>query len=240
MPVTRRDVLRSTAGLAAASVVSSVGRARGAESAKPQAATTQANSKPGIAVIGCGGITRWHAQYLAKYGDLVALCDVDKSHVDEYNQKFAGGKAFTHSHYSEILNRKDVDIILCGTPDHWHSKIAADALRAGKDVYCEKPLTLTIDEGRILERVTRESGRVFQIGTQQRSEEPFLIAVALVHAGRLGKIRNVTVAVGDTPSGADFKTSAPPAELDWDLWLGQAPKTDYIKQRTHFDFRWWY
>jgi predicted dehydrogenase len=81
---------------------------------------------------------------------------------------------------------------------------------------------------------------VFQIGTQQRSEEPFLIAVALVHAGRLGKIRNVTVAVGDTPSGSDFKPSAPPAELDWDMWLGQAPKTDYIKQRTHFDFRWWY
>jgi predicted dehydrogenase len=243
MPLTRRELIRSTAVVAAASVASSLakGAAPVAQSQPTTlAATTRANSRPGIAVIGCGGITRHHAKYLDKYGDLVALCDVDKNRLDAYNKDFAKGKAFGHAHYPEILARKDVDIVVCGTPDHWHSKITTDAMRAGKDVYCEKPLTLTIAEGRILERVARETNRVLQVGTQQRSEEPFLIAVALVHAGRLGKIRHVTVAVGDTPKGADFKTSPPPAEIDWDLWLGQAPKTDYIKQRCHYDFRWWY
>ena len=218
---------------------------RGAEPAKPAttttaAATTRANAKPGLAVIGCGGIAKFHGQYLPKYCDVVAVCEVDRNHANSYNHDIAGGKAAVTGHYAEVLARKDVDLVLIATPDHWHSKIAADAMRAGKDLYCEKPLTLTIDEGRLLCRVARQTSRVFQVGTQQRSDEHFLKAVALAHAGRLGKIRHVTVAIGDTPPGAGFKSEPPPPELDWDTWLGQAPKTEYIKQRCHFDFRWWY
>lgn len=242
MSLTRRELIRTSAVAAAVGVGSSIVQA--AEPAKPQAATTaattQANSRPGLAIIGNGGIARWFGQFFGKYADIVCCCDVDRAQADKYNADFAKGKAAVVGDYRAALDRKDVDVLYIGTPDHWHTKIAADAMYAGKDVYCEKPLTLTIDEGRILQRVARETFRVLQVGTQQRSEEQFLKAVALAHAGRLGRIRHVTVAVGDTPAGSGFQTAPVPEGLDWNQWLGQAPKVDYIKQRCHFDFRWWY
>ena len=115
-------------------------------------------------------------------------------------------------------------------------------MRAGKDVYCEKPLTLTIDEGKRLGQVAKETGRVVQVGTQQRSDHNrvFLLAVAMVRAGRIGKIRKVTAAIGGGPTGGPFPVAKPPAELNWDMWLGQAPKVDYRAKRCHSEFRWWY
>jgi predicted dehydrogenase len=113
-------------------------------------------------------------------------------------------------------------------------------MRAGKDVYCEKPLTLTIDEGRILGRVARESGRVLQVGTQQRSDEQWQKVIALVHSGRMGRIRQVTCVIKTNTQGGPFPVTDPPADLDWDMWLGPAPRVPYIKQRCHYDFRWWY
>ncbi len=115
-------------------------------------------------------------------------------------------------------------------------------MKAGKDAYCEKPLTLTIDEGKLIGKVAKETKQVVQVGTQQRSDHNrvFLLAVALVRAGRIGKIRKVTAAIGGAPSGGPFPKEAPPAVLNWDMWLGQAPKVDYIRQRTHNDFRWWF
>jgi predicted dehydrogenase len=243
MPLSRRDFVRNTAAATTALLATS---ALAADTAKPasqpvtKAASTTANSRPSLAVIGCGGISRWHGGYLKNHVDIVALADTDKTHLASYNKEFAGDKAFTTGRYQDVLERDDVDLVLVTTPDHWHTRIVADALRAGKDVYCEKPLTLTIDEGRFIRQITRESGRVFQIGSQQRSESQFLTAVALAHAGRLGKIYQVQVVIGDTPKGANFKTEKPPAELDWDYWLGQAPKTPYIKERSHFNYRWWY
>ncbi len=115
-------------------------------------------------------------------------------------------------------------------------------LCAGKDVYCEKPLTLTIDEGKMICRAVKETGRVLQVGTQQRSEmgNRFLQAVAIAHAGRLGKIRRVQAAIGGAPAGGPFAKTDPPANLNWDAWLGQAPHVDYIRERSHGNFRWWY
>jgi predicted dehydrogenase len=115
-------------------------------------------------------------------------------------------------------------------------------MKAGKDVYCQKPLTLTIDEGKLLCKVVKETGRVLQVGTQQRSEDHnwFLTAVALVREGRLGKIKRVTCAIGGEKPGGPFKKTNPPAHLNWDMWLGQAPKVEYIKERCHGAFRWWY
>ncbi len=141
-----------------------------------------------------------------------------------------------------ILDRKDIDAVVIGTPDHWHSKILIEAMKAGKDAYCEKPLTLTIDEGKKVGQVARSTGRVVQVGTQQRSDHNrvFLLAVALVRSGRIGKIKKATAAIGGAPSGGPFHKEKPPAELNWDMWLGQAPKVDYIKQRCHYEFRWWY
>jgi predicted dehydrogenase len=133
-------------------------------------------------------------------------------------------------------------VVTIGTPDHWHTKICIDAMTAGKDVYCEKPLTLTVDEGKLLCRAVAQTNRILQVGTQQRSEydEKFLKAVALVRSGRLGRIRRVTCVIGGAPRGQAFRTAPPPAGLDWDLWLGQAPRVDYIPQRCHATFRWWY
>jgi predicted dehydrogenase len=141
-----------------------------------------------------------------------------------------------------VLERKDVEMCLIAPPDHWHAKIAIDAMRAGKDVYCEKPLTLTIDEGRIVCEVARETARVVQVGTQQRCDDFFPTAVALAHTGRVGRIKTVTVVIGPTPTkeGEEFAPSTPPPELNWDMWLGQAPQTPYIEKRCHFAFRWWY
>jgi predicted dehydrogenase len=141
-----------------------------------------------------------------------------------------------------VLDRGDIDAVVIGTPDHWHAKILIDAMKAGKDAYCEKPMTLTIDEGKLIGKVARDTGRVVQVGTQQRSDHNrvFLLAVAMVRAGRIGKVKTVTAAIGGGPAGGPFPEEGPPSELNWDMWLGQAPKVEYIKQRCHGDFRWWY
>jgi predicted dehydrogenase len=131
--------------------------------------------------------------------------------------------------YRRILERPDIDVVTIVTPDHWHTKIAIEAMKAGKDVYCEKPLTLTIDEGKLIRKVLDETGRVFQVGTQQRSEMGlnFLRAVALVREGRIGELRTVTVAIGGAPSSGPIDVAEVPKGLNWDMWLGQAPMTEY-------------
>ena len=113
---------------------------------------------------------------------------------------------------------------------------------AGKDVYCEKPLTLTIDYEKLLRQGVKERGNVFQVGTQQRSEFglKFLNAVALCRAGRLGEIRRITCAIGEAKTGVPFEEQKPPSHLDWDRWSGPAPKVDYIPERVHYMFRYWY
>src|SRR5688500_6975177 len=113
-------------------------------------------------------------------------------------------------------------------------------MRAGKDVFVEKPGTMTIDEGRALCRVVRETSRVCQIGTQQRSEDHWLKAIAMIHAGYLGKVKRVTCVIRTNAQGGPFPATEPPKDFDWNMWLGQAPMTPYIKERTHYTFRWWY
>jgi predicted dehydrogenase len=240
MSQTRREFL-STAALAAA------GLALADEPRSP-------NDRPRIGAIGVGyrtngpgggggGRGSMIATAAKKQGDIVAVCDVDQSHANRFNHETCGDKAAVMQDYRRLLDRKDVDVVTIGTPDHWHTKICLDAMRAGKDVYCEKPLTLTIDEGKQLCRAVTETKRVLQVGTQQRSEfkNYFQTAVALVHAGRIGTVKRVTCQINDAPAGGPFPKSQPvPGELDWNLWLGQAPKVDYMKERTHWTFRWWY
>jgi predicted dehydrogenase len=201
------------------------------------------NERPRLGLIGAGGQGKGDAQWAANYGDFLAVCDVDKNHAEEAKRhdRIGKGKAEAYEDYRKLLDRNDIDAVIIGTPDHWHTKISIDALKAGKDVYCEKPLTLTIDEGKLLCKAVKETGRVLQVGTQQRSNHNnvFLLAVAMVRAGRIGKIKKVTAAIGGAPAGGPFQKETPPTELNWDMWLGQAPKVDYIKQRCHGDFRWW-
>lgn len=233
----RRDFLQSTTLAAAAGAVLPAWgwtpRSLAQDARSP-------NERPRIGCIGNGGMGSGDAAAAQHYGDIVAMCDVDKDRSGVLNTKLCDGKAEYFEDYRKLLDRKDIDLVTISTPDHWHTKIALDAMRAGKDLYCQKPLTLTIDEGKLLCKVAKETGRVFQVGTQQRSDDRFLKAVALVQQGRIGKVQKVTVAIGGAPKGGPFESSPPPANLNWDVWLGQAPKVDYIKQRCHHDFRWWY
>jgi predicted dehydrogenase len=208
----------------------------------PQATGADAkNDRLSFAAIGVGGRGSELARQARAFGDIVAVCDVDRQHAERAKQQ-AGGKAQIFGDYRKLLERKDIDAVTIGTPDHWHIPIAIAACQAGKDVYCEKPVTLTVEEGQKLVRVVKETGRVFQVGSQQRSEFGllFLKAVAIVHAGRLGELKSVLVSNGAAPTGGPYAVKPIPSNLDWDMWLGQAPKVDYIPERCHRTFRWWF
>jgi predicted dehydrogenase len=233
-------MLRAAAATATFAAAARVTRGAATQPVARSAATTRANDRPGFAVIGTGGMGNALGRKIPEVGDIVAACDVDAGRLAKFNADRAAGKAALFGNYREVLERTDVDCVAIATPDHWHARIAAEAMRAGKDVYCEKPLTLTIDEGRILSRVARQTGRVLQVGTQQRSEEHWQKVIALVHSGRMGRIRQVTCVIKTNTQGGPFPVADPPKELNWDQWLGPAPLVPYIKQRSHFDFRWWY
>jgi len=233
----RRDFLRHGAGWAAA--CTTLAGYRVAASAA-ESASSSANDRPSIGCIGVGGRGSADAQSAARFGDIVAVCDADMRHAERAKATFAP-KADLYQDYRALLARADVDVIVNATPDHWHTLINVAACKAGKDVYAEKPLTLTIDEGKILCRVVSETGRIVQVGTQQRSEKQFQTAVELVRNGRVGKLQQVWVALPFySTKGGPFPTQPVPKPLDWDLYQGQAPVHDYCVQRTHSNFRWWY
>ncbi len=174
----------------------------------------------------------------------MAVCDVDTGRAEKarYDKDIGKGKADAYTDYRELLERKDIDVVSVVTPDHWHVKIAIEALQAGKHVFCQKPLTLTLEENQLIRNACQKyNDRVFFIGTQQRSDKDrFLRAVNMVQKGLLGDIQKITVGIDGGPKGGPFAKTEPPKELDWDFWLGQAPKVDYIKERCHYQFRWWY
>jgi predicted dehydrogenase len=204
------------------------------------------NSKPTIAAIGVGGSRGRYNQggavagRAAQLGRMIAVCDVDDLHATEFNARF-DNKLNTYRDYRVLFEKEKPDVVTIGTPDHWHVPIAIAALRAGCDVYCEKPLTLTIEEGFRIRKVVEETGRVFQVGTQQRSQDSlrFLKAIAMVQSGRLGKRVHAYLAIGGGPAGGPFEPTAAPKDLDWELWLGPAPKADYMEERRRM-FRWWF
>jgi predicted dehydrogenase len=183
----------------------------------------------------------------------VAICDVDGRHRQSavnFMKNNGQGEVKEYRDYREMLDSKEIDAVTIAVPDHWHALVAIEALRKGKDVYCEKPLTLTIAEGQALAKVAKETGRIFQVGTQQRSEfgGRFRLATELVLNGRLGKIKKIETRVGANPTSPSLPKVDPPKELDWDFWLGPTPMVDYVetmvgkqvKTRCHYEFRWWY
>ncbi len=202
--------------------------------------TSAKNDRPNVGLVGVGGRGGNDAKWAAKFGEIAAVCDADLRHAEQAKAAF-GGRPAIYQDYRRLLDRKDVDAIVNGTPDHWHTAVNVAACRAGKDVYAEKPLTLTIEEGKLLCKVVEETGRIVQVGTQQRSERCFQTAVELVRNGRIGRLKQVWVAVPNySTTGGPFPAQKPPAELNWDLYQGQAPAHDYCRQRTHGTFRWWY
>ena len=206
------------------------------------------NDRMTIGVIGAGGMAGGNMKAARKWVDVVAISDVDSGRAKKANKNMSGGKAELYEDYREILSRDDIDVIHIATPDHWHTKPLIEAMLAGKDVYCEKPLTLTIDEGKLIRKVQKETGRIVQVGTQQRSTfNLFVKAMAIVAEGRLGKIKRVQAAIGGAPSCDSIPVVDVPEELNWDRWLGPAPKVDYRKSgngrgntNCHYQFRWWY
>ncbi len=201
------------------------------------APSSSPNERPHIALIGCGGRGRGIAQEASRFANVVAVCDVDAKHAEEASQQFKGVKVYKE--FRKLLERKDVDAILNGTPDHWHTLVNLAALKAGKDVYSEKPLTLTIDEGKRLVKAVRESGRILQTGSQQRSDPRFRLVCELVRNGRLGKLTRITTILPAGPNRGPFKPAVRPAELDWDFWQGQAAAHEYMAERCHLWFRYW-
>ena len=206
-----------------------------------------------VAAIGVGGRGSGIGNQAAQLGQMVACCDVDRNHAQRFADATAkkGGSCKVYTDYRELLaQEKNLDAVTIGTPDHWHVKIAIDAMKAGKHVYCEKPLTLTLEEGVLVSQAVKQYGKVFQVGTQQRSEYNacFLKAAAIARSGRLGKKLAAVSSVGKASSRSPdknkpfgpFATQKPPAELDWDLWLGQAPEVDFCPERIGWNFRWWF
>lgn len=235
----RRDFIKTSAAVAA--VGAAVPYFNWSEKAFANDAKTD---RPVIGCIGVGSMGTGDAHGHNRFGDIVAVCDVDKNHAERARQdkEIGKGKADAYGDYRKVLERKDIDVVSIVTPDHWHVKIAIEALEAGKHVFCQKPLTLTLEENQLIRNACKKHDKlVFTVGTQQRdSKQLFLRAINMVQKGLLGDIQTVTCSIGGGDVGGPFQKTNPPAELDWEMWLGQAPKVDYIKERCHYQFRWWY
>jgi len=254
--ISRRRILQSSLAWAGAAIWTSRDhRASGFISA---------NDRPRIGAVGTG--SRWcqkatgidgphgSAPTVRNYGDYVAVCDADENRrelASELVKEWTGSAPHRVADYRAIIDRDDIDIVHISTPDHWHAKIAIEAMLAGKDVYCEKPMTLTIQEGRQMCEVCRKTGRIVQIGTQQRSNPNFIKAIALIRDGRIGELKKATCSIGGAPTSPKIPRVAAPQNLDWNLWLGPVPRVPYRYlagnngetkswSRCHYEFRWWY
>ena len=248
----RRSFLQGVAAASSAAIFApSMSRAFGYQSP---------NERPVFATIGLRNQGWSITSKSFEYADFAALADVDSNVLGvtvERTEKAQKKKPDAYKDYRAILDRKDIDAVMIATPDHWHTKIAVEAMYAGKDVYCEKPLTLTIAEGKLIEKVVKETGRVFQVGTMQRTEsdQRFLQAIALVKDGRIGTVQRVTCGINGMEASPVIPVAAVPEGLDWEFWLGPAPKVDYralpelregygggvpLFSNAHYSFRNWH
>ncbi|MBI1387764.1 MAG: twin-arginine translocation signal domain-containing protein [bacterium] len=207
-----------------------------------------------LGVIGTGdhGVNRNIKRFLTEPDNrILAVCDVDRSRrlgaksliEERYAETLRKGSykgCRDYNDFRDVLARKDIDAVMVATPDHWHVIISVMAAKAGKDVMCEKPLSLTVKEGRILADAIKKHGRVFQTATENRSVPEYHRMAELVRNGRIGKVKEVHVFL---PSGysiqeASMETQDPPDGFDYDMWLGQAPEAPYCPARCHWNFRW--
>jgi predicted dehydrogenase len=212
--------------------------------------------------IGCGNHgAGWNFDQVFRCPDaqIIAVCDVDEEHLkwakekvdDHYGQQL--GKDYkgcaTYGDFRELINRKEIDVVGVATPDHWHVIPAMMAAKAGKDVICEKPLSLTVAEGRILSDAMKQTGRIFQTASENRSIDVYIRLIELVRSGILGKLKHIEVRLPEGNSNMRVgdeakelfdsdKPMAPPKTLNYEMWLGQAPVMPYIPGRVHGNFRW--
>lgn len=209
-----------------------------------------ANEQPIIGFIGTGiRYHTYHAKEALKYGPCAAIADVDfvqagraqQVAVDIHRANNKPLNTRIYEDYQRLLDRQDIDVVVIGSVDHWHTKHVLDALEAGKDVYCEKPLTLTIREGQQIVSALKRSGRVMQVGTQQRTEfgQRFAQAAAMMRDNRVGDVSQVTICIGGSRESGVLPKATPPKSLNWDKWLGQAPMVDYRQADEIVDLEGW-
>jgi len=240
--VSRRQFLKTSAVAAAATGLPGWFFERDVAEAAPARKRLGPNDRPGIALIGCGGRGCSDASAAKAFGDIVAVCDVDEQHVEGAAKQFTvkGKVPVKYRDFRKAMARGDVHVIVNGTPDHWHTVVNLLAVRSGKDVYSEKPLTLTIDEGKRLVEAVRKHKTIFQVGSQQRSDAKFRLACELVRNGRIGKLQHMLVGLPTGPREGPFAPIPVPPELDWDFYVGQTPKVAYNGKNCHWNFRWWW
>jgi predicted dehydrogenase len=245
--ITRRTFMGETAKAAAGAAVGAAGAAVPAAGAGQAAQRVGANDKIAIAVIGCGGQGKADLGAFLRVPeiDCRAVAEVDEERLGEAVRMVAAARGRSPEGYRDfrrILERKDIQAVVVAAPDHWHALPTILACQAGKDVYVEKPLATSIAEGRAMVRAARRYNRIVQVGTQQRSSDHFRDAVAFVRSGELGKLRFVRAWAcldwkGSIGAPAD---QDPPAAVDYDFWLGPAPKRPFNPMRFHHNFRWFW
>ena len=235
----RREFLRSGAGAAAVLACPTI---------MPSTVFGQfaPSKRINVGAIGVGRISRVHDMPgILQYDNarVIGVCDLDAHRMEE-GKKFVNdfyanktGKPYDgvtgYANYHDLLANKDIDAVVISTPDHWHALIGIDAVRAGKDVYLQKPASLTISEGRALSNAVQASGRILQIGSQQRSTIQFRYAAELVRNGRIGQLERVEVGLPGDPPGGDKAPMPVPAGLNYDMWLGETPSVYYTVDRVH-------
>ena len=225
----RRDWIKGGGALAASGPF--LGKVRGA------------NDRLVVGQIGCGGRGRYEVDICTRHPrfEVAAVCDVFQPLVDKTRSDY--GVKDGCQDFRRVLERRDIDAVFVSTPDHWHALITVEACKAGKDVYCEKPLSLTIDDGRQMVRAARKYKRIVQTGSQQRSAPHFLEAAKLIQGGHIGKVQMVESwnAANESPAGmGNPPDEPPPAGLDWDLYLGPAPKRPYNRNRFIWNYRYFW
>ncbi|HUK19835.1 MAG TPA: Gfo/Idh/MocA family oxidoreductase [Bryobacteraceae bacterium] len=202
-----------------------------------------ANDKVALGLVGSGrqGNADW--KWFVANSDVapLAVADVYQPNL-ENGLSNAGGQATGYKDFRRLLERKDLDAVVVATPDHWHALATVLSCEAGKDVYCEKPLSLTIHDGQAMVAAAKKSGRIVQVGSQQRSGPHYQKAVEIVRSGGLGKVAHVSASMvrNALPGVGQYPDAQPPADLDWDMWLGPAPYKPYNKLRCLYNFRWFW
>lgn len=240
----RRDFLKTTGGgaLGAAAALGGFPSIVPASVLGPSAPGNRIN----VGAIGVGRISRGHDMpgvWKFDTARIVAVCDLDAKRVDDGKRLVNGyyakktGQPYNgvtgYGDYRELLANRDIDAVIISTPDHWHALITVDAVRAGKDVYLQKPASLTIAEGRAMSDAVHRSGRIFQIGSQQRSSPQWRYAAELVRNGRIGQLKTVKIGLPGDPAGGVATEMPVPAGFHYDAWLGSTPIVPYTEDRVH-------
>lgn len=231
--IQRREFLKRAAGSAMAFTILPNLISRGAPSDRIR-----------VAHIGLGGMGNSHMKWFAALPevDIVALCDVDANHLNSTMEALKklrpDSQAKAYEDFRNILDRKDVDAITVATPDHWHAQIACLAFDAGKDVYGEKPLSYDVREGQLMLKKLNKHNRIFQLGTQIHATDNYHRVVEIIKSGAIGNVHTIRLwKTGHSPGLGFPKPTTPPPGLNWDMWLGPAPMTDYFPERCHFTYR---